>query len=40
MRVAEIRQCLWRFKSGRDYIKPGGMRKDFQEKERDDIVLK
>lgn len=32
IRVAEIKQYLWRFKSGRDYIKSRRMRKDCQEK--------
>lgn len=32
--VSEIEQNLWKFRSGRDYIKSGGMRK---EKETDDM---
>lgn len=40
MRVAEVKQYLWRFKSGRDYDKSERMRKDFQEKKTDDMGCK
>lgn len=36
-RVAEIKQYLLRFKSGKDYMKSGRIRKDFQEKETGDM---
>lgn len=36
-RVVEIKQHLLRFKSGKDYMKSGGIRKDFQKKKTDDM---
>lgn len=40
MRIAEVKQYLWKLKNRRDYKKSEQMRKDFQEKKTDDIGLK
>lgn len=39
MRIAEVKQYLWKLKNGRDYKKSEQMRKDFQEKKTDDMGL-